>query len=50
MGLGERERYPDDPKILVSATVGELPSPERWKPRRGCGAGLEGGFGERIKS
>lgn len=49
MGLGEREGYPDDPKILVSATVGELPSPERWKPRRGCGAGLEGGFGERTQ-
>ena len=26
MGLGEREGYPDDLKILVSATVGELPS------------------------
>lgn len=35
MGLGEREGYPDDLKILVSATVGELPSLRKGNQKEG---------------
>lgn len=47
MGLGEREGYPDDPKILVSATVGELPSLRKGSLE---GVVLPKGGGGRIKS
>ena len=49
MGLGEREGYPDDLKILVSATVGELPSLRKGTKWGWCSFRVDR-FGGRIKN